>query len=107
MESRIKLIIWEISCDIVRFRCSGFTELMEESKEVAHFHDEGPNLVAQYTKGELAALWSWYVMALDGVLVNGRLQFLKKAILHGPPKVDSANALAGAYFTYQILKERE
>ncbi len=74
---------------------------------MAHFHDEVPNLVAHYTKGEVAALWNWYAKALDGVLVSGRLQFLKKAILHGPPEVDSANALAAAYFTYQILKEQE
>lgn len=81
----------------------GFSELLEESKEVAYFHDEGQNLLTHYKKDEHDALWTMLSMALKKIQATGRLSYLYDAILAGPPSADSANTLAATYFSYQIL----
>ena len=84
---------------------SGFQNLMDETREVAHFHDDGARLITQYKDGNLDEIWTRFRQILESYQSNGKLLFIKKAIIQGPPAVDTSNTLAATYFTYHILKD--
>ena len=89
---------------------NGFSELIEEAREVRPFDQKHRDLYVQYVDKQFDSIWKWcsgtlssYERAISSN--NGKIANLKIAIMDKNPNVfDPTNTIAAVYFTYQLIR---
>ena len=82
----------------------GLGLLLEESRDTRFLLESGEDMEMLWHKGEFAAVWSRCHDALDKTVPPTALVPMVRGLLGFPEEnADSTNALAGLYFTYQVL----
>ena len=85
-------------------RGGGLALLLEESRETPFMLESGEEIDRLWGRGEFEAVWLNCHRALEGSDAPEVLVPMVRGLLGFPAdKADAANALAGLYFTYQVL----
>ncbi len=83
----------------------GLQQLLEEAKQLQPFFEHATTISDYYAHEKYQELWEWSQKLLIKYDINGRLSYLKQAIIdYELDTVDKTNTFAALYFTYQILQ---
>ena len=82
---------------------TGFSELIEEAKQLELFYAAGEHLLRSYRHGQYAAGWYWCKESITAISGEGWRTEMGRSIRSYPgDSANADNALAAAYDTYQI-----